>query len=436
MKNLNKYIVRRSSDFSPLASKQWDDLSVRPIKRTLIQKIFGGGVEHFHVPKGPFERVVQLEDGEVEVIVQSTDERVKLFPRIHVLGVAELEGDRGQEVLLTWILPYYDEQLEAVRRQVHDVFRKVLGIDCEVETLNSIVTSESARNLQFAALAGRNGKRTIRQYIADELGLDVEWKMQLGEHVRGWHDRLKAELSSSYTAVFNSESRTAQFRLKYSVKVEGVLASSWHIAQRRSRGDTGTVNAAAELASIHATIHQVLDPAFGVFGGREKVWEHPKFWEAIRFAFAELVVPRIAKEYGYVVSFTDFKRERTEAELDVLKTLETQDWLQQDFDHWKSILQELLKKQKDAILGFADTPDPAEVKLLSEKISVVRTEVTRAQKELETVSTGNASALSSLSHQTLTTTLNRFFSTLKLEAPKNLMESQDDAEGTEGAPTT
>lgn len=95
MKNLNQYIVRRSSDFNPLASKQWDDLSVRPVKKTLMQKIFGGGVEHFHVPKGNFERVVQLEDVDLDVLVGDTDERVKLFPRIHLLGVAELPGDQG-----------------------------------------------------------------------------------------------------------------------------------------------------------------------------------------------------------------------------------------------------------------------------------------------------------------------------------------------------
>jgi hypothetical protein len=263
--------------------------------------------------------------------------------------------------------------------------------------------------------------QTLPGAISDDLGLEVHWKLELNQAATDWIRRLKAALSAKQTLEFNKESRTSQFRLTYSMKVMDVKPASWVAAQRRSHNSNLQDGISKELQALHNMVFQVLDPAFGVFGGREKVWEHPQFWQAIRHAFEEVVEPRLENEFGYTVEFSDFKRERTEAERETLRTLEQQERLQRDFDHYEETYKKLLAKRDEVTINFAEIPDSPEVQEVEAKVAIAKQKLQDAQRELETASTGNASTLSALTDKAWTDTFTRFFGTLRIEAPDELL---------------
>lgn len=416
MKNALYYILRRSTDFNQPASSLYETLGAVATPTSWWQRIFGTPPESWTVPRGRLSEVVDLEGADLHVLLEGSDERLVLYPRFRIVAVTNPE--RAFAVLRD----HYDAQLMEVRQRIHNLFSTALGLACDAETLNSVATHTAAKEVSFPDLSHGGLMQTLPGAIADDLGLEVHWKLELNQTATDWIRRLKAALSAKHTLEFNKESRTSQFRLTYSMKVVEVKPASWVAAQRRSHHSTNLQNGIAdEMQTLHAMVFQVLDPAFGVFGGREKVWEHPQFWQAIRHAFQEVVQPRLESEFGYTVEFSDFKRERTEAEQETLKVLEQQDRLQRDFDHYEATYKELLAKRSAITLAYAEIPNSPELSEVEAKVATAKQKMQEAQRELETASTGNASNLSALTDKAWTDTFTRFFGTLRIEAPQELL---------------
>ena len=241
-----------------------------------------------------------------------------------------------------------------------------------------------------------------------------------------------------HTAVFNAESRTGQFRLSYSVKVLDVKPSRWHLAQTRMKETGGDlISVETEIKNVHGLIHQSLDHAFGVFGGREKMWEYPRFWAGIDHVLRTLVAPRIEREFGYEVVFADFKRERTPAELEAIALLEGSDRLAREFNAAEAEYIAISAKLSQHRLAYVEKEDKPDLvrPALERQVSEARERRNEAQKAMETTSYGNASDLSTISIAGFSETFSRFFLMLNMEPPKHLIDfDSESSEPPESSP--
>lgn len=415
MKNPLHYIIRRTSDFDSPASHDHIILGVPSSSPGLWAKLSGAKPDSYFVPCGRLSQVVDLEGAELCVLLDGSDERLTLYPRFRIAAV------KIPETAFSALRGSYDSQLVHVRQRIHDIFNAALGLACNAQTLDGIATHESARHAQFEGLSHGGILQTLPDAIANELGLKVHWKLELNQTASDWIKSLKAALSSKHLLKFNEKSRTSQFLLTYSIKVVEVKPASWVAAHRRSQNASNSKDGIEnELTAVHGLVFQVLDPAFGVFGGPEKPWEHPKFWQVIRHVFDNLVKPRLEREFGYTVEFSDFKRERAVAEIETLELLEEKERLQRDFIYSEQVYMELLDKRKEAIIAYAEV-NSSELAEIDTKVADAKTKMEDAQRKLETTSTGTASSLSALTDKNWTETFTRFFGTLQLEAPESLL---------------
>jgi subtilisin-like proprotein convertase family protein len=443
MKNLDHHIIRRASDFHCTEPDSWTLLDVIPPAVTFMEKIFGTKKIPYYVAKGTLEKSINLQAdingnpdqsnrNRLEIHLTENDHPIYLRPQITILGVSGNDLPRNQNKILNWLLPHYEDQRTAIRERIYNLIHRALGVPANTDTLDLILSGRSMDSPVFETLAkdaslgsSRSG-RTIQDAVAEELGLLVSWKLALEQNLTDWIAKLKAQLPAKHTAIFNAESRTGQFRLTYSVKVVEVKPSRWHLAQARMReSGKDLISVESEISNVHGLVHQTLDQAFGVFGGQEKMWEHPRFWAGIVHVLKTLVAPRIEREFGYKVEFADFKRERTQAELEAINLLEDPQRLAHEFTEAEDEYRQHSGKLKQYRLAYGskmdDKPNPVR-EALEYQVTKARERMDSAQKAMETTSYGSASDLSSISFAGFSETFSRFFHMLHMEPPKHLID--------------
>jgi len=272
-------------------------------------------VRKYTLPTGTLDNPIILEGSPLSVAIEETAEDTILLPHLSILSLPR--DPEASEKLARMLEPSYEVQLKKLRKAIGGIFSEKVGISRSEKELDGLVSTKGKLYIE------------IEKAIEQRLGLKVKWLIKADPKTQLWIRSLQAELSQVVTQSFNKESRTSQFNLTFSSRVLSVKPSRFHIVQRRARAG---ITPAQEKEEILKIVFNTLNPGFGVFGSGRQISNHPAFWPMVEAAFTQVVQPRIAEEFGYEITFLDFRRERTEAEGIALERLENSELMLRPFE--------------------------------------------------------------------------------------------------------
>ncbi len=318
----------------------------------------------YAVPQGRLGTPLLMDGALMEVRLVGTQEILRLVPELRVYGV---EPGRHQAVV-DCLHPHADRQLEALREIIHGIFLQYMDLQMKPEALERIITYESP------------GAEPIRQQIAAETGLTVRWHLRPEPVIEDWLRGLQRALPQVKTLTFNPASRTAQFNLTFSLRVEDVvLGRLYRLAQRVSEGCT----IEQESQKLFARITDMLEPAFRGLGNGTRLWEHNAFWSLLQAGFNEAVSQRVEQEFGYRVEFNDFRREPTAADLEMLSAVESKKHLLVEYNSAHANYERALARRDEALDQSQDNDESETVKMSEASLDRARQRLQKAQQEME-----------------------------------------------------
>ena len=362
-----------------------------------------GGVKYV-VPSGRLVSSQWLEGSLLEVQIAETGEKITIYPKFNILGL--FSGENAGETLAATLHNHLDVQLACIRQRLHSILRDYVGLRCPEEKLSGIANGES------------KNAEALKEIIGQQLGLEIDWSLELEPEIMRWIHQLQAQLTQAVTKSFNEESRTAQFNLTFTSRIVGVDPAKHYIVQRRARSGSPPDQ---EMKLVLRHVQDILNPAFGIFGDGLRIWQYPNFWALVHQAFSAVVVPRIVKEFGYKMEFDDFKRERTAAERQTLALLEDQKRLEEEFLEAEQFYKEV-REQERKILREADyNLQNRNVIAIGPVIERAAKSVRDAQAKMESASQGSASQLGPEDNVRAKIALKRFHDQLGLNCPGLLL---------------
>ena len=374
------------------------------------------GVVRFVTPKEWFSEPLDFDGLILDVRIDETGETIQLFPNFRIRKLVQ----GGAERLVIAVHHHYERQLDEIRKRLDSIWRAELGMSCPVERLDLLVThnaSPSAVKLQ--------------ERIADELGVLVEWIIEPEPQVVQWVQSLQNELAALKTLQFNEESSTAQFNLTFSAKIERAIPSGFHLLQRRVAAQTSPTE---ELGRLFDRIHAILDPAFGVLGNGDQVWKTDGFWQILPEGFAQVVARKVAQEFGYQVSFGDFRRERSPAEKAALKRIENSERLVMEYDQADTFYLETKERAREVLVQNDYDDEAPDVVRLNKAVENARKAAEEAQSAMEEKSQGKGSQISSEDSERFRDTLLSFHNRLGLGSDSDSLKLIGDSGNTEAQP--
>lgn len=404
------HLVRRGRHVDDPASEQVVLLDRSEGIRRAFQAVLPAGGVKYVVPSGRLRRSISFDGAVLTANLEETGEQTRLYPRVRALGLAR-DGSPKQlgRIFAAAMHGHLDRQIPRMREIVHGVFVDHLGLRTTADALDSIATHDAA------------GSAAIHAELRSQLGLEIAWSLDPEPRVSAWVRKLQALIPAAVTQSFNAESETSQFNLTYSAQIIRVRPSRLHVVQRRCQEGLAP---AAEVQEVLNRVFAILNPAFGVFGDGSRIWQYRNFWRMVEAAFEQVVAPTIADEFGYEVSFQDFRRERTPSEKVVLSLLEDRERLTREYKEAESFLLATQRKEREVIVENDYRLDEEEVVQVRDAVVWAREAMEDAKAKMEASSRGRASSLGPEDSENARRLLKAFHDRLQLEQPE-LLQLED-----------
>lgn len=418
-------IIRRGSSVKDPEREQVVVLDSTNRLVQLLKLVLPVGGVRYVVPCGDLRSAEWLDGSLLEVRIAETSELITVYPKLSIIGLTKsLDKVDAGKILAAILHNELETQLSCIRRRVHDIFHDYVGLRCPEAKLSAISYSEN----------DTPEARELKRRIFEQTGLNIAWTLDLEPEIMTWVHKLQAQLTKPVTKSFNAESRTAQFNLTFTSRIVAVDPAKHHIVQRRARSGESP---ALEMSNVLNYVHAILNPAFGIFGEEGlRIWQRTNFWSLLTQGFESYVAPRVAKEFGYQMEFSDFKRERTAAELETLELLENKDRLQKDFLEAEKFRDEVKAKYREVLRENNFNAEHRHVVGMLPAIKIADDEVERTQAKLESASRGAASQLSREDDGRAKLALKRFHDQLGLDCPDLLKLDSEGASQAEAPPST
>ena len=330
----------------------------------------------YAVPQGRFAKPILMDGALLEIRLVGTEEVLRLVPELGIYGVLPGEGQTVAERLH----PYADQQIAGLREIIDGIFLQHIDLQMAADTLDGISSD------------GKPGGREIQKQIGRETGLQVQWNLRPEPAVSEWLRALQRSLPTKETLTFNAASKTGQFNLTFSLRVEDLAVSRLHRLQQRV--ETGC-SVTEESEKLFSQIKDIMEPAFSGLGGGLRIWERPTFWDLMEAGFNGTVARRIQEEFGYNVRFRDFGHRMTASDVETLRVFEEKNPLLQEFESARAVYEDVLVKHQNAVIAAIGNAQSDAVKRAEASLDSARMRMNEAKVRAEEGARGPVSRLAS-----------------------------------------